>query len=268
MATAAPPSSASEVRDARSRAAKLGLHGLVANWGDHGQAPWVEKLLELEEAERSCRGLERRIRSARIGRFKLMADFDWNWPKKVDREQVEDLFNFDFLREGCGTNVVLFGPNGTGKTTISQNLAHQAVLNGYSARFMTASELLNDLAAQESQSTLSRRLARASRPQLLVIDEVGYLSYDSRHADLLFEVINRRGRLERSTVITTNKPFDEWGTVFPNASSVVALVDRLVHKSEVVTIDGDSYRLKEAKERESQKAAERAARRGKKRAKR
>jgi DNA replication protein DnaC len=266
MATTAAPSP--EPRDLRSRAARLGLHGLAARWGEHGQAPWVEQLIELEEDERSCRSLDRRIRAAQIGRFKLLADFDWTFPKQVDREQVEELFSFDFLKDGQVANVALLGPNGTGKTTIAQNLAHQAVLRGYSVRFVTASELLNELAAQESQSSLARKLKRVCRPQLLVIDEVGYLSYDSRHADLLFEVINRRGQLQRSTVITTNKAFSEWGSVFPNASSVVALVDRLVHRAEVITIQGDSYRLKEAKERDAQRAAERASKRAKKRGKR
>lgn len=264
-ATSAP---APEPSDLRDRATRLGLHGLVARWGEHGQAPWVEKLVELEEAERSCRSLDRRLRAARIGRFKLLTDFDWTWPKRIDREQVEELFSLEFLREGKGTNVAFLGPNGTGKTTLSQNLAHQAVLQGHSVRFVTASELLNELAGQESQSSLTRKLRRVCQPQLLAIDEVGYLSYDSRHADLLFEVINRRGQLQRSTVITTNKPFTEWGSVFPNASSVVALVDRLVHRAEVITIEGDSYRLKEAKERETQRAAERAANRSKKRSKR
>ncbi len=266
MAITAPPSSAPEPGDdLRARATRLGLHGLAAHWGEHGQAPWVGTLVELEEAERSCRSLERRIRAAQIGRFKLLADFDWTWPKCIDREQVEELFTFDFIKEGC--NVALLGPNGTGKTTICQNLAHQAVLKGYSVRFVSASELLNELAAQESQSSLARKLQRVCRPQFLAVDEVGYLSYDSRHADLLFEVINRRGRLERSTVITTNKPFSEWGSVFPNASSVVALVDRLVHKAQMITIEGDSYRLKEAKDREALRATERAARRAKKRGK-
>ena len=127
--------------------------------------------------------------------------------------------------------------------------------------------MLNELAQQDSPTALARRLHRYSQPQLLAIDEVGSLSYDTRHADLLFEVVSRRQ--QKSTVITTNLPFKEWNEVFPNASCVVALVDRLIHKAEVVEIEGDSYRLKEAKEREARRTSERASRRaGKSAAKR
>jgi DNA replication protein DnaC len=118
--------------------------------------------------------------------------------------------------------------------------------------------------------SLTRRLRRYTKPALLVCDEVGYLSYDTRHADLLFEVVNRRTSAPRATILTTNRPFQEWGQVFPNAACVVALVDRLVQKAEIVKIKGDSYRHKEAQEREGRRAAERAQRaatsRGKKKA--
>jgi DNA replication protein DnaC len=256
VATTLSPAPADPLRE---RAARLKLFGLLAHWDEHRDAPWLTTLIEQEESERQRRSLERRIRGARSGRFKPIADFDWAWPKKVDREQIEELFTLDFLAETG--NVVLIGPNGTGKTMIAQNLVHQAVLRGHTACFITASDLLNDLTAQESAAALGRRLRRYSQPTLLAIDEVGYLSYDTRHADLLFEVVSRRN-LHRSTVVTTNRCFKEWGDVFPNASCVVALVDRLVHRAELVELDGESYRLKEAKEREALKAAERAARRG------
>ena len=109
-----------------------------------------------------------------------------------------------------------------------------------------------DTAAQDSAATLRNRIARYCRPALLVIDEVGYLSYAHRHADLLFEIVTRRYE-ERSTIVTTNKPFSEWNEVFPNASCVVTLVDRLIHRAEIVAIEGGSYRFKEAKERAARK---------------
>ncbi len=242
------------------RAARLGLHGLLARWSEYGRAEWVETLLGIEEEERARRSLERRLRNARIGPFKPMADFDWKWPRKIDRELVEDLFRLDFLEERA--SVVLVGPNGAGKTMIAQNLAHQAVLRGFTVRFTLASAMLGDLIAQEGPGALARRLRRYLRPSLLLIDEVGYLSYDARHADLLFDVVNRR-HPDKSTIVTTNKPFGEWNEVFPNSSSVVALVDRLVHRCEIVEIDADSYRLKEASERAQSRRQDRKKRRGK-----
>ncbi len=102
---------------------------------------------------------------------------------------------------------------------------------------------------------MQRRLKHYTRPRLLVIDEVGYLSYGTRHADLLFEVISQR--LDRSTMVTTNKPFAEWTAVFPDAACVVTLVDRLVHRCDIIELDGDSYRLKESRERIARKKARR-----------
>ena len=136
-------------------------------------------------------------------------------------------------------------------------MLHQAILRGHTARFTLASAMLNDLAAQDSAAALNRRLRHYCRPALLVCDELGYLSYDSRYADLLFEVVTRRYQ-QRSTIITTNKPFSEWNQVFPNAACVVTLVDRLVHRSEILTIAGDSYRLKEAQEQAAQRKAQRS----------
>ena len=154
-------------------------------------------------------------------------------------------------------NVILVGPNGLGKTMLVKNMLHQAILRGHTARFTLASDMLHDLAAQESSTQLTRRLRRYTTPAVLCVDEVGYLSYDSRYADLLFEVITRRYQL-RSTILTTNKPFGEWNQVFPNAACVVTLVDRLVHRSEILTIAGDSYRLKEAQEQAAQRKAQRS----------
>jgi DNA replication protein DnaC len=246
--------------DLHRQAQYLKFHGLLAHWQEVADQPWLAQLLAWEEQERARRGVERRLRRARLGTFKPMADFDWSWPKQIDRLQVEDLFSLDWL--ASATNIVLVGPNGIGKTQIAKNLAQQAALGGASVRFLTASELLNNLADQNTSVGLQRKLARFCQPQLLVLDELGYLSYDNRYADLLFEVVSRR-YLQRPLLITTNKAFTEWNEVFPNASSVTTLIDRLVHRSEIVTIEGDSYRNKEAKEEERRRARLRSARRTK-----
>ena len=240
----------------QSRLQQLGFHGRLARGEEIHDAPWLPSLLAWEEAERQRRSLERRLRNARLGRFKPRADFDWSWPKKIDRAQIEDLMTLRFLDEGA--NAVLVGPNGVGKTLIAKNLAHQALRRGYTVRFLTASAMLNDLAAQDSASALEKRMSRYLRPRLLTIDELGYLAYGNHHADLLFEIISRRYGGEKPILLTTNRAFAEWNQTFPNASCVVSLVDRLVHNAEISTIEGDSYRLKEGQEKAAARARRRA----------
>ncbi len=232
--------------ETRDRLKTLGLFGLVACWEQIAEKPWLTEVLAIEERERQKRSMERRLKNARVSAFKPMSEFDWSWPKKVDREAIDELFTFSFLK--TGHNAVLIGPNGVGKTMILKNVAHQAVVRGHNVRFATASDMLADLAAQESSVALGRRLRRYTLPHLLCIDEVGYLSYDSRYADLLFEVVTRRYEAEKPILLSTNKAFAEWGEVFPHAACVVTLVDRLIHRADVIEIDAQSFRLKEAKE--------------------
>ncbi len=238
----------------RQSATDLKLYGLLAHWDelDHPTPDWVGQLLNWEASERQQRGLQRRLRNARLGAFKPLADFDWQWPKLLDQAAVLSLMNLAFMQQDKPLNPIFIGSNGTGKTSIAKNIAHQAVLNGYTVMFTTAAQMLNDLAAIDSDSGLKRRLKYYAQPQLLVIDELGYLSYSNRHADLLFEIINRRYET-RSTLVTTNRPFDEWNEVFPNAACVVSLVDRLIHHSEILVFEGDSYRMKEATEKKQRK---------------
>jgi DNA replication protein DnaC len=240
----------SQPDDLKTRARKLQLHGLLGHWSDVATTEWLPLLLQWEADARQQRSLDRRVRSAHIGRFKPLCDFDWYWPKRCDRGAIESLMTLDFLQDH--RNVILIGPNGVGKTMIAQNLAHQALIEGAKVLFTTAGPLLGELAALDSDTALRRRLTHYARPDLLIIDAVGYLSYGNRHADLLFELISRRYE-RQSTLVTTNRPFSEWGEVFPNAACVVSLVDRLMHHAEIIGLEGESYRLREARERSEKK---------------
>jgi DNA replication protein DnaC len=205
----------------------------------------LAELARLEAQERARRSCERRLSGSRVGRFKPMADFDWTWPKKIDRAAVERVLGLGFVERG--ENVVLVAPQGVGKTMIAKNLAHGAVLAGQSALFISASDLLLDLNKQDTARALERRLAHYARPHVLCVDEIGYLSYDNRAADLLFQIVSRRYE-RRPIVMTTNLAFAEWNTVFPNAACATALIDRLTHHAEIIAIDGDSYRKRESEQ--------------------
>lgn len=231
----------------KQQAIELRLYGLHAHWPELKEEdyPFLSRLLDWEHDERQQRSLERRLNSARLGRFKPLTEFDWQWPAKIDPSAIQSLMQLDFLTEAI--NIILIGSNGVGKSTIAQNLGYQAVMQGQTVLFTTAANMLGDLAAQDGDNALRRRLQHYARPKLLVIDEIGYLSYSNRHADLLFEIINRRYE-QHSTLITTNRPFAEWNEIFPNAACVVSLIDRLVHHSQIIAIEGESYRMKEAQE--------------------
>ena len=206
-------------------------------------AQLLEHIADQESQERKRRSVERRLTRSRVGRFKPISAFDWSWPKHIDRDAVESALRLDFLERS--RNVVLVAPQGLGKTMLAKNIAHNAVMAGHSVLFVTASQLLLDLAAQDSARALDRRLRHYCRPSLLVCDEIGYLSYDNRNADLLFQVVSRRYET-KSLVLTTNLAFSDWPSVFPNATCAVALIDRVVHHADVIAIAGDSFRKRDA----------------------
>ena len=158
MTTTTNMTTATESDSVRQRLRDVGLYGLAAQ--DHAllTEPWVERVIDIEDRERKRRSLERRLTNARIGAFKPIADFDWTWPKRIDQLLIEELFSLAFVHDA--TNIVLVGPNGVGKTMLIKNLLHHAVLNGFTARFTTASDMLHELAAQDSDASLARRLRR------------------------------------------------------------------------------------------------------------
>ena len=221
-----------------------GLDDLLARASTQPWSPrqLLEEIARSETADRARRSLERRLAQARLGRFKPLADFDWHWPKKIDRPLIERALTLDFLTQG--RNLIVCGTNGLGKTLIAKNIAPAAVLAGHSVLFRTAADLLADLDG-DSPGLRRRKFRFYARPTLLVIDECGYLAYDAHAADLLFEVINHR--YERNSILlTTNKAFKDWNTVFPNATCIAALLDRLTHHSDVTLIEGTSYRVRES----------------------
>ena len=236
----------------KQRALALKLHGLVAHWDELSkeQLSWMASWVQWEEVERTQRGLQRRLSNAHIGRFKPLADFDWQWPTQCDKGAISELMNLEFINET--SNIILIGSNGLGKSMVAQNITHEAVMQGHTALYVNAAEMLGDLASQDGDNALRRRLKYYAHPSLLVIDELGYLSYGDRHADLLFEIVNRRYE-KKPIIVTTNKPFSEWASMFPNNGSVVSIVDRLVHHSEILLIEGESYRVREARTRASSK---------------
>jgi DNA replication protein DnaC len=231
---------------------RLGLHRLAADLDDliarATRSRWspvqlLEALVTAELDDRARRSVERRLKRARLGRFKSIADWEWDWPKTLHRPALERVLGLDFVTRG--ENVILVGAQGLGKTMLAKNIVHQAVLAGHSAVFTTASELLLDLNGQETARALERRLRHYARPALVVLDEIGYLAYDAHAADLLFQVVSRRYE-QKSIIVTTNLAFKHWDTVFPNAGCAVALIDRLTHHAEIIAIDGESYRRRDA----------------------
>ena len=241
---------------------QIGLRAVPAELDDFlaraTKARWsprvlLEQLAQAEASERSRRSLERRLRLSGIKSFKPMADFDWAWPTKIERDVIERALTLDFLHEG--RNLVLVGRNGLGKTMIAQNICHAAVLAGSSVLFRSAPALLEELHRQSPEGR-RRKLRGSANVGLLCIDEVGYLSFDDKAADLLYEVINRRYE-RKSVIVTTNRPFKEWNEVFPNATCIATLLDRLLHHADVTVIEGNSYRVRESEQ-------ETAARRRKK----
>lgn len=230
----------------------LGLRAFLQHHDDAARQA-VEKhwtysqyLAQLAEAEvnlRRDRSIQRRIKLARFPVLKTLDGFDWNWPRKINRLQVQDLFRLNFIEQKA--NVIFLGGVGLGKTHLSTALAYQACLNGHSALYASAIDIINTLSAAQSAGRLKEQMKKYLKPSVLFIDELGYLPVDKKGADLLFQVISQR--YERGSIIlTTNKQFKKWPDIFNNDSTLTAAVlDRLLHHAETVVIEGKSYRMKD-----------------------
>jgi DNA replication protein DnaC len=222
-------------------ASREALHALLGHATKSRMSPAevAEQLVLLERRERDARNLAARTKRATLGALKPLDRFDWSFPRVIDRPHYEQLLTLGFAAHG--QNVLFRGPSGVGKSTLAQNLGQRALENGKSVCFSTLNAALADLLKQESLPAVERRMKRYTTPDILVLDELGYLPCDARSGDLLYSIISRRH--ERvSTIITTNLPYKEWGTVFPGAACVVALVDRFTQHCHALNIDGESWR--------------------------
>ena len=213
------------------------------------QKQWthVNYLTELATAEASLRrdrATNRRIRAARFPQIKTLEQFKWSWPKKVNQLQVKNLFRLRFVDEK--SNVIFLGGVGLGKTHLAIALGYQACLKGHTVLFCSAVDAINNLAAAQSAGRLKQELRKYHKPALVILDELGYLPINKTGADLLFQIISHRYE-QGSLIITTNRAFKDWPEIFNNDSTLTsALLDRLLHHTETVVIEGKSYRMKDA----------------------
>ena len=203
----------------------------------------LRTLVGMEQAARQQRALERRLRQARLPKQKTLADYDFTFPKRIPKTAIVRLFDCEFIgQHGCA---VLMGPTGTGKSHLLTALGYTAVERGYSVRHTRVVDLLNHLTTAQINGRLADTLKTYVRPQLLLLDELGYLPIDKRGADLLFQVVAARYETG-SIVLTTNRTFREWGKLFDVDNTLAtALIDRLMHHGEALVIHGDSYRMKD-----------------------
>lgn len=203
----------------------------------------LQKLIEVEQQERDDRNLAHRAKAANLGSPKAFDEFDWLHPRKIDKSLYEALYSSgEFIAKG--QNVLLRGRPGIGKTTLAQHLGLRALQRGYTVKFATLPAALADLLRQESLPATERRLLRYTKPDLLVLDELGYVPVSAAAADLLFHIISRRHE-KRPTIITTNLPYKQWPTVFRDASCLGALIDRFAQHCHTIDIDADSWRNKQ-----------------------
>ena len=202
----------------------------------------IARLLEGEIHQKADRALQNRIKNARFPFVKTLDDFDWSWPKKINRAQIQHVFHLDWLPK-CG-NIFFIGGVGLGKSHLAAAMGYHACQQGYSTKWVTAADMINTLSAAQRTGRLKSEIKTFLKPQLLIIDELGYMPIDKNGADLVFQIIS--GRYESGAVcITSNKIFKNWASIFNNDANITsAILDRLIHHGEPVLIEGKSYRLK------------------------
>lgn len=208
--------------------------------------PYTQYLAELVHGEACLRqdnAVIRRVQGAKFPWIKTLAQFNWGWPKVIDELRVKELFRLEFFKDKA--NAIFLGTTGVGKTHLSIALGHAACLSGYSVLFTPAIDVINALAMAQTTGRLKAELAKYLKPDLLILDELGYLPIDKTGADLLFQVVS--GRYERnSTIITTNRAYKDWAEIFNHDGALTsAALDRILHHSVTIQVEGSSYRLHE-----------------------
>ena len=216
--------------------------------GEAAQKQWTHvdylaRLIDGETQRRQELATQRRIAAARFPCLKTLDQFDWNWPKKINRTQIQNLFRLAFLADK--TNVIFLGGVGLGKSHLACALGYSACQAGHSVLFTTAVDIINTLTAAQAAYRLKAELKRFHAPRILCIDELGYLPIDKNGADLLFQVISQRYE-HGSIVLTTNQPYKHWAKIFNNDSTLTsAVLERLLHHAATVVIEGKSYRMQD-----------------------
>lgn len=204
---------------------------------------FLGRLVEGEALRRKDRATQRRLQAARFPLVKTLEQFNWAWPKKINRPHVQNLFRLSFLQDKA--NVIFMGGAGLGKTHLATALAYEACLAGHTVLFTTAIDIVNTLAAAQSAQRLKAELRKYTNPSVVLVDELGYLPIDKTGADLLFQVFSQRYETG-STIVTTNQAYKHWAKVFNNDATLTsAVLDRLLHHAETLTIEGKSYRMKD-----------------------
>jgi DNA replication protein DnaC len=205
----------------------------------------LSQLLAGEVALRDERAMDRRIRSARLPKERTLAEYDFAYPKQIAKQKILRYFDCDFIREN--QNLLLVGNQGMGKTHLLVALGYEACRKGINTRFTRVIDMINDLTTAQQAGTLGRALRTYIKPDLLLLDELGYLPVDKRGADLMFQVVAARYE-QGSIAITTNRPFNRWGDIFDVDKTLAsAMIDRLMHHGDALLIKGDSYRVKDRK---------------------
>lgn len=216
------------------------LQEATGNNLDHVE--FLELILQDELAVRSERLINRRTKLAAFREAKTLEDFDWQFNPSIQRRQVYDLATCRFVREG--RDVLLLGPPGTGKSHIVQALGHQAIKSGFTVLYRSIFDVVRDFLHDEALAGQEKVLNRYLKPDLVIIDDFGMKALPKRSGEYLFEIVMRRHQV-RSTIMTSNRPLDDWGKLIGDVPAATAILDRFLNNAEVLTITGKSYRLKD-----------------------